>query len=359
VKTYGEEVIRLGFSNLEHDGGPEERPGVLPGRWTRAHHEILAPRQLDWLGRAELTYSQTGPLPTDGTQADLEAAEEARVAADRRFGSTQQLLGMRGFRAPMGQGRNPTGMFVRESTFEVVSRHDQLKVWRTPPTNVVLRLRGEDAPPTLIVTVSWHNSFCSPNGREAEGDELSSLVDKVQAKYRNDPKKRWSAFWGFGDCNEYPVPVGETVPPIDWDSPEITDLVHRRHRARKQPDGSWRSCDYLDELMLDCGMWDPARYAAQQLGLIQALDATAGHAADGQGGGRRIDRGYMDPWTVQAVLEVNVIDMTGVSDHHGLEVILSRRKLVEALRREFDPMPEWAALAYSRVGVDVLTVGSA
>lgn len=348
MKTYGEDVVRLGFSNLEHDGGPEDRPGVLPGRWTQAHHEIFAPRRFDWLGRAELTYSQTGPLPTDGTEADLKAADEARMAANRRFGAAQQILGMRGFRAPMGRGRNPAGVFVQESTFEVVSRHAQPGVWRTPPMNVAIRL--PEVPERDIVTVSWHNSFCSPDGRVLEADDLSALVDKVQAKYGSDPEKKWSAFWGFGDCNEYPVPVGETVPPIDWDSPEIIDLVHRRHRARRQPDGSWKSCTDLDETMLECGMWDPARYAAQQLGQLQALDATAGHASVGQGGGRRIDRGYMDPWTVQAVLEVNVIDMTGVSDHHGLEVILSRRKLVEALRREFDPMPGWAALAYSRVG---------
>lgn len=348
MKTYGEEVVRVGFSNLEHDGGPEDRPGVLPGRWTQAHHEIFAPRRFDWLGRAEMTFSQTQPANPDADADELAAHEEAVRAADRRFAAAQQLLGMKGFRAPTGQGRNPTGMFVRESTFEVVSRHQQLKVWRTPPTNVVLRL--PEVPERKIVTASWHNSFCSPNGREGETEELSSLVDKVQAKYGNNPEKQWSAFWGFGDCNEYPVPVGETVSPIDWHSPEITDLVHRRHRARKQPDGSWRSCTYLDEFMLDCGMWDPARYAAQQLGQIRALDATAGHAADGQGGGRRIDRGYMDPWTVQAVLEVNVIDTTGVSDHHALEVILSRRKLVEALRREFDPLESWGALAHSKVG---------
>lgn len=340
-------LIRLGFLNLEHDGGPEERPGVLPGRWTQAHYEILVPRQFDWLGRAEMTYSQVQPLSPDAGEEELAAHEKAELAADRRFAAAQQLLGMRGFRAPTGQGRNPTGMFVRESAFEVVSRHEQLKVWRTPPTNVVLRLR--DAPRTPIVTVSWHNSFCSPTGREHEADELSSLVDKVKAHRRDDPRSG-SAFWGFGDCNEYPVPVGETVEAIDWDSPEVTDVVHRRHRARKQPDGSWRSCTYVDELMLDCGMWDPARYAAQQLGQLQALEATAGHASYGQGGGRRIDRGYMDPWTVQAVVEVNVIDTTGVSDHHGLEVILSRQKLVEALGRQFDPLPSWQALSHSRLG---------
>ncbi|MGW3272262.1 endonuclease/exonuclease/phosphatase family protein [Streptomyces kronopolitis] len=341
MKTYGEPVLRFGFLNLELDGGPEEEPGVLPERWRWAHQEILAPRKFDWLGRAELTSSQSKPTPADATEEEVRAAVEAKVAADRRFKATQDVLGMRGFRSPMGPRINPTGVFVREETFEVVRRrHEQHAVWNTPPTNITLRLR--DAPPTPIESVSWHNSYCSPDGREGEADELSWLVDKVQAKYGNDPNRHWAAFLGFGDCNEYPVPAGETVPEIDWSSPEITDLVHRWHRARKQPDGSWKSCTYLDELMLECGMWDPARYAAHKLGQVSAIDATSGHASDGQGGGQRIDRGYMDPWTVQAVLDANVIDTTGFIDHCGLEVVVSRRKYEEGLRRSYAPLEPWA-----------------
>ena len=36
MKTYGEPVLRLGFLNLEHDGGPEEKPFMLPERWVVA-----------------------------------------------------------------------------------------------------------------------------------------------------------------------------------------------------------------------------------------------------------------------------------------------------------------------------------
>ncbi|MEV8293228.1 hypothetical protein ACFVLG_01745 [Streptomyces rochei] len=74
----------------------------------------------------------------------------------------------------------------------------------------------------------------------------------------------------------------------------MTDIVHRRHRAIKQPDGTWASCTAVDEIMLDCGMHDPARWAAHRLGQATALAATAGYAAVGQGGPRRIDRGYLD-----------------------------------------------------------------
>ena len=340
TKTYGEAVVRLGFFNFEHDGGPEKKPGVLPARWTTAHIDLLVPRRFDWLGRAEMTYSQSRPAGPDATGEELIAAEQAKEAANRRFRAAQDLLDMKGFRSPMGQGRNPTGTFIRESTFEFVARHPQLSVWRTPPTNVVLRLR--EVPERDIVTLSSHNSFCSPTGREAEGFEMSALWDKVQAKHGDDTDKPWSAFWGASDWNEYPVPNGETVKSIDWTSPDITDFVHRAHRARRQPDGSWKSCTDLDQLMLECGMHDPARYAARYLpNQARALDATAGHVAVGQGGGRRIDRWCMDPWTVQATLEVNVVDTSGISDHHLVEVILSRRKLVEALRRQFQPLDPW------------------
>ncbi|MFF8283307.1 endonuclease/exonuclease/phosphatase family protein [Streptomyces albus] len=286
-----------------------------------------------------MTYSQARPAALDATGEELAAAETRKQAADRRFAAAQKLLGMRGFRSPVGQGNNPTGLFVRESTFEVVDRQSQPMVWRTPPTIVTLRLLGEC--PVPILSSSWHATFCSPSGREEEAEELTALVDKVQAKHGSTPGRAWAAFLGFGDCNEYPVPAGETVPEVDWSSPEITDLVHRRHRARRQPDGSWKSCTYFDEAMLDCGMWDPARYAAHELGQVSALDATAGHAAFGQGGSRRIDRGYMDPWTVQAVLEVNVVPTDGISDHHGLEVIVSRRKYEEGLRRSFASLDPW------------------
>ncbi|MEU9050117.1 endonuclease/exonuclease/phosphatase family protein [Streptomyces sp. NPDC048384] len=296
-----------------------------------------------------MTYSQWRPASPDATEEEL--AEHARVkeAANRRFGAAQTLLEMRGIRAPMGQGRNPTALFFRESTFEFVASHPQVGVNRTPPTNVVLRLRN--GPRRQIATEAWHDSFCSPNTREEEADTRSALADKVKVKLGNDPE-RGMAFFGMGDCNEYPVEFGETIPPIDWNSPEITDHVHRRHRARKQPDGSWKSCTYLDELMTDCGMWDPARYAAHQYGQLSALDPTSGYGpnAVGQGGPQRILRAVADPWGVQATLEFNVVPVDGLSDHRLLEWVVSYRKFVEGLERSFDPLPSWMALAHDWVG---------
>ncbi|WP_217561570.1 endonuclease/exonuclease/phosphatase family protein [Streptomyces sp. GbtcB6] len=303
---YGEPVVRVITFNLEHDGGPD-KGGQPPQRWQDAH-ELLRDRRPDILLRQEMTYS--------------------RAEGGRRLHAAERALGMRGFLGAPGSGRNGTGLFVRPTTFEVHQQFDDNRIWRTPPTNTIVRL--PEAPDRNIVLASWHAAFNSPRGREREAEEISALADKM---------KQGSAFIGGGDCNEYPHPAGETVPPIDWTSPDVTDYAHVVHRTNPGPNGSRISCTYLDETLLRCGLHDPARYAADSLGQGSALQATAGHAAKGQGGGRRIDRLYLDPWTITAVLDVSVIDTTGISDHHAVEVVLSYRGLVEALRRTVDPRP--------------------
>lgn len=290
--------------NLELDGGPDEQ-GKLPERWRQAH-ELLASRRPDVVHRQEMTHSRA-----DG-KARLHAAEWA--------------LGMRGFLGPAGRGHHPTGIFVRESVFTVTREYE--RVWRTPPTNIIATLNG--VPDVPIIMVSWHNTPSSPRTREQEADDLSGLAGVGQA----------GGWIGSGDCNEFPESPGETVPPIDWQSPEVWDWPHVMHRTNPGPGGTRVSCSYLDRTLLGSGLHDPARYAAHTLGQRSALDPTAGHApgTEGQGGPSRIDRWYMDRWLVQAVKEVNVLNTSGISDHHAVEVVLDRRTAVAALRRELEPM---------------------
>ncbi|MEV7205277.1 MULTISPECIES: endonuclease/exonuclease/phosphatase family protein [unclassified Streptomyces] len=321
--------IRLMLWNLERDGGPEPRPGVLPERWRQGYEEVLKPQRPDWLAMLELKYSQTRP--------DVAPAE--KHAAERRFTAAQQILGMRGFRAAVGQRTNPTGVFIREAVFPSARQRHHPVGHSAPPTHVELRLA--EAPDVPVITASFHSAFCNPAQRRSEAMDLTELVDKVKAHHPNRAGGH-AACWLFGDTNEYPVPVGEQVPAIDWSSPEVSDIVHRRHRAIKQPDGTWASCTAVDEIMLDCGMHDPARWAAHRLGQTTALAATAGHAAAGQGGPRRIDRGYLDAWSVQAVENVRVLDTTGLSDHHAVIVDLSRRKLIEGLHRRTSAIAPWS-----------------
>lgn len=321
TKKYREPIVRVISLNLQKDGGEDTEDGSFPQRWLDAHEGILAPRRPDVILRQEATYSH------------LDDKRRLRAAGD--------ILGMKGILTPNGSGRNPTAMFLRPETFPtyetLYDKVEQRRWWRTPPT--VVKTQLAEVPEVDWVMASWHAAFNSPCGRERETDELTAFVDKV---------KRGTAFAGGGDCNEYPVEQGEKVPHIDWTSPAITDPVHVRHRTNAGPDGSRVSCTYLDDTLLGCGLHDAARYASGEN--TEALNPTAGHAeeAAGQGGPRRIDRVYLDPWIVQAVLDVNVLDTTGVSDHHGVEVTLSRRKLVEALRRTFPPLAPWTPDGYGR-----------
>ena len=110
------------------------------------------------------------------------------------------------------------------------------------------------------------------------------------------------------------------------------------HRTNAGPGGARVSCTYADETLLAAGLHDPARYAACTLGLPHALEATAGRGKPTQGGLRRIDRHYTDPHTVNAVIDVAVIDTSGFTDHDAVKVVYSRKRLAQALRREITPL---------------------
>ena len=303
VKTYGEPIIRMVLFNLEVDGGleqPGSEPGRLPERWSTAHHQLLVPLRPHVLMRQE-------------------------VAPDR-LKSAAEVLGMRGFPGPQRDENVVTGLFFREDTFGLIKPYALRHRWRIPPACAQVSM--DDAPERRLLLTSWHTAFNSPFARRDEADELSALADKVS---------RGIAFAGGGDCNESPLQGGESLPAIDWSSPEITDPVHKVHRTIVLPDGTRVSSTGVDQLLRDCRLHDAARHAAHARQQSRALDATAGHAAVGQGGLSRPDRLYLDGWLIQAVLAVNVVDTSGLSDHHLLEVILSRRVMVQALRRLFPP----------------------
>ncbi|MGC0405352.1 hypothetical protein RKD27_007996 [Streptomyces sp. SAI-126] len=313
TSTYGEPVVTIACLNLERDGGPDNPDGSLPQRWLDAHHQILKPLEADVILRQEATYSH--------------------LDDDRRLKAAGKLLGMKGFLSGNGAGRNPTALFVRPGTFPVFERMTyNAMFWRTPPT--IVSARFVDVPDAELLLMSWHAAFNSPRGREREADEITALVDRME---------RLGGFIGGGDGNEYPVEDGERISPIDWST--VTDRAHIHHRTNLAPDGSRVSCTYLHRALLTSGLQDAARYAAHTLGQDDAIGPTAGHAKPDQGGPRWIDIVYSDSRIARAVLAVNVLDTTGISDHHGVEVVLSRRGLADALRRIHPPVPLDQAVA--------------
>lgn len=301
------DVVTVVSLNLERDGGENAPDGGLPQQWVDAH-ELLASRHPDVVLRQEATYSH--------------------LEDERRLKAAGHLLGMKGYLSSNNVGRNPTALFIRPATFPTSERVKYRAVfWRTPPTIVSARL--VEAPEAELLLMSWHAAFNSPRGRERETDEITAFVDRMEG--------RGGGFIGGGDCNEYSIPHGEPVPPIDWST--VTDRAHMHHRTTIAADGSRVGCTYLDRSLLACGLHDAARYAGHELDQSSALEATAGYGRPDQGGPRRIDRIYSDGRITRAVLAVNVLDTSGISDHQGVEVVYSRRGLAEALRRECEPVP--------------------
>ncbi|MFD7713945.1 endonuclease/exonuclease/phosphatase family protein [Streptomyces sp. NPDC059786] len=301
-------MVKVISLNLDRDGGADTKDGGLPERWLNAH-AMLEERRPDVLLRQEATHSH--------------------LQDNRRIKAAEHLLGMKGYLSKNNVGNNPTALFVRPETFPV---HERVKYtaqfWRTPPT--VVSARFADVPEAELLLISWHAGFNRPHGRKDEADEVTAFIDKMA---------RRGGFIGGGDCNEYPLQDGEHLDPIDWT--KVTDWAHLHHRTEIAPDGTRVSCTYLDRALLTSGLHDAARYAAHERGQDRslALAATAGHEKPEQGGPRRIDRVYNDGRITRAVLAVNVLDTSGYTDHHAVEVVYSRRGLAEALRREHPALP--------------------
>ncbi|MFD4578074.1 endonuclease/exonuclease/phosphatase family protein [Streptomyces sp. NPDC058417] len=326
VVDHGEDVVTVISFNLKEDGGPDTPDGGFPQRWLDAH-EFLAPHRPDIVLRQEATHSHL-----DGNWR-LRAAES--ILGRPPYGA------MTGILTPNGTGRHPTAMFLRRSTFpshEVIyDSPAQRAQWRTPPTVVITRLA--EVPEVDLQVASWHAAFNSSLGRHREADELTGFVDKV---------KGGKAFLGGGDCNEEPRQGSEEFPAVDWSSPDVTDPVHMAHRTMELPDGTRVNSPYLDRTLLACGLHDVARHAHSSLGQDGAMAPTAGHApeAAGQGGPQRIDRIYADAWLIQAVIAVTVLDTNGLSDHHAVKVVFSRRRFAEGLRRQYRALASERAPAH-------------
>ncbi|MFD6329280.1 endonuclease/exonuclease/phosphatase family protein [Streptomyces niveus] len=316
-------VIRLISCNMERDGDREEPDEKFPAAWLEATTMIASLKGHAVL-RQEMTHSPAG---------------------SRRLRAAEKILGMRGFVSPNNIGNNPTGMFLREDTFQDAEQHQRMFPWRTPPT--IVHTRFTVAPEVRLTLGSVHHAYNDPGMRAREVGDITAYVDKL--------KRREHLILG-GDHNESPLPQGEPTPSIDWASPEITDDVHRLHRTVEIPHSLRTralhrmrhllpgphprlaprrvSCSYLDQTLLEAGMHDAARYHATNRGNRLCQGPTAGHAsnAKGQGGPQRIDRIYLDPWLTTAVINVQVIDISGLSDHHAVVVDLSARGMAKSPR---------------------------
>lgn len=270
---------------------------------------------------------------------------------DRPFLHTAaRMLDMEYVIAPMKGSTNRPGLLVDSGIFQIVpGKVNFMPAPSTkPPASAIFRMVEAGTSGRQVMMGSFHASYCSVTERSTDAEDLTRFADQIRDMNLSDGSTRWgSNVWLQMDANSYRVQEGN--PHKNPDPSEIEDKPHIVHRTRWNPvTGMWEPDIYLDETLLRAGLHDPARYAYHVLGRKQAMDPTAGHLAQGQGASRGIDRFYLDAWSVQAVKDVEVIDMSRFSDHHAVKVVFSREMLASAVRRDFDPLPGYPAnLSYA------------
>ncbi|MFE3196799.1 endonuclease/exonuclease/phosphatase family protein [Embleya sp. NPDC059237] len=286
--------------NFENNGGGDRE------RWQKAH-EFLA-----WLRPAVLCRQEMwDALDNDG--------ELAKRAVD--------VLGMRGW---VGRGSS-TALYADPSIFEA-TREWSDSGWQLEPTAHSLRLRDTGGETVPIVAVSHHLTYSSPTDRAAEGEHLTRFLDKGYTT-EGGATVKLPAILG-GDRNSYtvPIPGGPLLPDIE----SFTDRVHQAHRSRRGPDGTRIPDTHTDREMLAAGAEDAARHIARTHGRMSALAPTVIPKPE-QGGATAVDGFWVSTMLLPALRDVDVIDMTGLSDHHAVRAKFHRSTLADILRRAAAP----------------------
>jgi hypothetical protein len=281
-------------SNFENNGGGD------PAKW-QAGHEFLASLRAHAILRQEVWDA----LDNDGALAKR----------------AETVLGMHGW---IGAGSS-TAVYTDPDVFASDDGWDE-RGWQLAPTARMLRLReAGDALP--IVAVSHHLTYSSVTARAIEAEHLTRFLDKdVIAKARK--RVKLPTVLG-GDRNSYRVPGrGEPpLPPID----SIADLPHRTHRSRPGPGGVRIPDTYPDQVMRAAGAEDAARHVARAFGRPSALAPTT-LGKRSQGPPAAVDGFWVSTVLLPALVDVDVIDMTGLSDHHAVRARFDRTILVNILR---------------------------
>ncbi|MFD5319405.1 hypothetical protein [Streptomyces sp. NPDC127098] len=303
-------VVRVGTCNFELNGAGDRE------RWARMHQRL---RDLDLhlLMRQEMLGCGT-------------AGRESELWLD-----SQNALGMRG---ELGPGLGATALYWDPEVFTPRRNwaNEVGSSWALPPTTLSLELTGTGVP---IVCASFHHVYHDPAGREAEAQWLTRLADKT-VTLPGGARIVLPAIVA-GDTNSYPEPgtPGEVLLPR-LDVPAGHELAirnepHRAHRSRLITPGQPRVLDvWPDTILRTAGFQDAARHLATAPGreadrtksLAPTVDAYPSH-----GPATRIDRVYLSTQLMPAVIDVDVVDMRGLSDHHTVVVSVDRATLISLL----------------------------
>jgi hypothetical protein len=288
--------INAAICNFENNGGGNR------ALWQRMH-DRLASLDLHLLLRQEVWNAQ------DNGNELADAAEA--------------VLGMAGLIGP----DCCTALYHDPTLFTPVGEFPKTgPMWVLPPTVRSLQLAGTAPGAVPLIVGSYHLNYGSTTTRLSEAERLTQWNDRwVTADGR---RVHYPALLG-GDNNSYPVPgaPGDPALPV---LEEIPDEPHRAHRSYIGLDGVRRMDDRPDDTLRTAGLQDVARHLATTAGNTTAVAPTV-DAYDTHGPDSRIDRIYASKELLPAVRAVEVIDMTGLSDHHTVVVRLDRDTLADIL----------------------------
>lgn len=289
-------LINVATCNFENNGGGDR------AKWQRMH-DRLASLDLHLLLRQEVWNAQ------DNGNELADAAEA--------------VLGMAGLIGP----ECCTALYHDPALFTPVGEFPKTgPMWALPPTVRSLQLTGTAPDAVPLIVGSYHLNYSVPTSRLAEAERLTQWNDRwVEVDGR---RVHYPALLG-GDNNSYPVvgtPGDPALPVLD----KIRDEPHRAHRSYIGPDGVRRMDDRPDDTLRTAGLQDVARHLVETMDNPSAVAPTV-DACDTHGPSARIDRIYASKQLLPAVREVEVVDMTGLSDHHTVVVRLDRNTLADIL----------------------------
>ncbi|GAV38293.1 hypothetical protein [Streptomyces acidiscabies] len=305
-------TIRAGVCNYELNGGGDH------AGWL-AMHQRLAALDLTILSRLEVN-----GYDLLGKGRDL-------------FNESQNLLGLAGELGPEAG----TALYYDREVFEPLSVWDTAgwPGWLMLPTVLTLRVRGtEDID---FVAAAAHLSYNDPLARASQANDLTRLADRTVARWTTPDGKhaqrKLPVLCIGADLNSYPDPAGhiEGEPPVPR-LEQIKDPEHQVHRSYEIAPGH-RVMDSLPHRTLTtASLADAARYAALLPdGPGSAAVAPTVDASDTHGPAHRVDFLLTTDWLLPAVLDVEVIDMKGFSDHHTVVATYDLDALIDVYAARF------------------------
>ncbi|MFC8247994.1 endonuclease/exonuclease/phosphatase family protein [Streptomyces chartreusis] len=250
----------------------------------------------------------------------------AAANGNRFMYEMEAALGLRGWLGP----RACTAVFAHPRLFQPLSKQEDVgPVWIHPPTVLVFRFIPGGSHSQPLVVVSYHLNHASATTRQVEVERLSRWADR---KWTTSEGKRVTlpALMG-GDNNSYPVPdlEGDLLLP---DLENIADQPHRLHRSRVGSGGRRMLDTYPDDALRTAGLEDVARYWVKTSEDGKAAVSRTMNSSPAHGPDARVDRIYSTPALLEAVKDVDVIEVEPrMSDHHIVRLTFDADCLADVL----------------------------